>query len=92
MSYRITEYTLNQAKKYGVTVMPSSVKGKKIDVFKDGKKIASVGALGYNDYPNFIAKYGKDFANKRRRAYKLRHDKDRHVKNSAGYWADKLLW
>jgi hypothetical protein len=92
MAYHITDYTLRQAKKYGVTVKPSRVSGKKIDVFKDDKKIASVGALGYNDYPTFIAKYGKDFADKRRRAYKIRHEKDRHVKNSAGYWADKLLW
>lgn len=92
MAYHITEYTLRQAKKYGVTVKPSRVKGKKIDVFKDDKKVASVGALGYNDYPTFMAKYGKEFADKRRRAYKIRHEKDRHVKNSAGYWADKLLW
>jgi hypothetical protein len=92
MSYQITEYTQRQAKKYGVTVRPSRVKGKKIDVYKDDVKIASVGALGYNDYPTFIRKYGKDFADKRRKAYKVRHEKDRKVKGSPGFWADKLLW
>ena len=60
MSYKITNYTKRQAKKLGVEVKPSSVKGKKIDVFnKKGKKIASVGALGYMDYPNYIKKKGK---------------------------------
>ena len=56
MAYRITKYTYDQAKKLGVTVKPSTVKGKKIDVFnKKGEKLASVGALGYADYPTFMA-------------------------------------
>lgn len=92
MAYRITQYTHDQADKHGVTVRRSTVKGKKIDVFKDGQKIASVGAIGYNDYPTFMQKYGKEFADKRRKAYKLRHEKDRKVKGTPGYWADKLLW
>jgi hypothetical protein len=51
MSYKITEYTKEQAKKLGVTVKPSTNKNKKIDVFKGGEKIASVGGAGYADYP-----------------------------------------
>ena len=47
--YRIKPYTKRQAKKLGVTVKPSKLKGKKIDVFKNGKKVASVGAIGYDD-------------------------------------------
>ena len=38
MAYRIKQYTKDQAKKHGVSVRPSKVKGKKIDVFKDGKR------------------------------------------------------
>ena len=38
MAYRIKNYTKQQAKKFGVQVRPSKVKGKKIDVIKDGKK------------------------------------------------------
>ena len=34
MSYKITTYSKRQAKKLGVTIKPSKVKGKKIDVFK----------------------------------------------------------
>ena len=97
MAYSITNYTKQQAKKLGVVVKPSSVKGKKIDVFKNGKKVASIGARGMNDYPTYLAKekrgnYEKGYANKRRKLYKDRHEKDRHVSGSAGYYADKILW
>jgi|TARA_R100000149_G_C5824560_1_gene102514 hypothetical protein len=93
MSYKITNYTKRQAKKLGVEVKPSSVKGKKIDVFnKKGKKIASVGALGYMDYPNYIKKRGKKYADERRRLYKIRHKNDRNKRGTNGYYADKLLW
>ena len=33
------------AKRLGVTITPSKVKNKKLDVFKDGKKIASIGDI-----------------------------------------------
>jgi hypothetical protein len=97
MPYKITNYTKAQAKKLGVSVKQSSVKGKKIDVVKDGKKIASVGAIGYNDYPTFKkleakGEVPKGTAEKRRKLYKDRHDKDRKVKGSRGFYADKLLW
>lgn len=92
MPYAITNYTKQQAKKLGVVVKPSSVKGKKIDVFKKGEKIASVGALGYSDYPTYMKTKGKAYADERRRLYKIRHSKDRNVKDSDGYYADKLLW
>ena len=97
MSYRIKTYTKNQAKKIGVTVKPSKTKGKKIDVFKKGQKVASVGAIGYNDYPTYMelerkGKVPKGTANKRRRLYKIRHKADRNIINSNGYYADRLLW
>jgi hypothetical protein len=90
--YKITDYTKKRAKSLGVEVKPSSVKGKKIDVFKNGKKVASVGAIGYNDYPTHIAKNGKEFADKRRKLYKIRHKNDKDKKGTNGYYADKLLW
>jgi hypothetical protein len=90
--YNITRYTQQQAKKLGVKVAPSKTKGKKIDVFKGDKKVASVGAVGYGDYPTFMKQEGKEFADKRRKLYKMRHEKDRHVRGSKGFYADKLLW
>jgi len=98
MAYSITRYTRQQAKKLGVTVKPSTTKGKKIDVFnKKGEKVASVGAIGYNDYPTFMrlereGKVAKGTAKTRRKAYKDRHAKNRKIRGSAGYYADKLLW
>ena len=93
MAYKIKQYSYKNAKRLGVTIKPSRVKGKKIDVFdKEGKKLASIGALGMNDYPTFIQKAGKAFADRRRKAYKTRHEKDRHVKGTAGYYADQILW
>lgn len=93
MTYNITKYSFARARELGVTIKPSSVKGKKIDVFnKKGQKVASVGAIGYGDYPTFWSLKGKEFADKRRKLYKMRHEKDRHVVGSAGYYADKILW
>jgi hypothetical protein len=90
--YTITPYTKAQARKLGLVVKPSNNKTKKIDVYKNGKRIASVGARGMNDYPTYMKKNGLKFAKTRRRLYKMRHERDRHVKGSRGWLADKLLW
>ena len=90
--YQITNYTKDQARKLNVIVKPSTRKGKKIDVVKNGVVISSIGAIGYSDYPTYIKSHGLEYANNRRKLYKIRHEKDRHVVNSTGYYADKLLW
>lgn len=86
------------AKKLGVTIKPSKNPVKKIDVFnKKGDKITSIGARGMNDYPTYMEKekkgtVPKGTADKRRKLYKIRHEKDRNIKGTAGYYADKILW
>lgn len=92
MPYKIKSYSRTRARKLGVQIKPSKVLGKKIDVFKGGKKVASIGALGYGDYPTFWQKFGKEYADKKREAYKKRHEKDRHRRGSAGFYADQILW
>ena len=93
MAYRIKAYSYAQAAKLGVTIKPSTRKGKKIDVFnRQGEKLASIGALGMGDYATFMQTKGKEFADSRRKAYKNRHEKDRHKRGTAGYFADKILW
>ena len=92
MKYKIKRHTFIQAKKLGVVVKPSTRKGKKIDVFKNGKKVASVGAIGYGDFPTFKKTKGKEYADKRRKLYKIRHNKNRHKKGTNSYYADQLLW
>jgi hypothetical protein len=91
MPYTITKYSRDQAAKLGVTIKPSTVKGKKIDVFKDDMKVASIGAEGMNDYPTYLKK-NKAYADERRRLYKIRHEKTRHKVGSPSYYADRILW
>jgi hypothetical protein len=91
--YKILPYTVSQARRLNVKVKPSIRKGKKIDVYdKSGNFLTSVGAKGYLDYPTYKKLFGKKVADQRRRLYKQRHQADRKVKGSAGYFADQLLW
>lgn len=86
--YTILPYTKEKAKQLGVTVTPSTKKGKKLDVYKNGKLIASIGAIGYKDYPTYLKEDGQAIANERRRLYRLRH-----TKNTLGeQLALNLLW
>jgi hypothetical protein len=89
MGYKIQPYTLEKAKQLGVKVAPSTRAGKKLDVFKNGERVTSIGASGMGDYPTYLKTEGKAFADERRRLYKTRHSKNTGV---AGFYANKLLW
>ena len=91
MPYKIKQYSYDKAKKLGVEIKPSTNANKKIDVFKNGEKIASIGALGYSDYPTYLEQ-NKSIAKEKRIAYKARHQGDRLIKGSNGYYADQILW
>ena len=95
--YQITKYSFDKATKLGVTIKPSTLKNKKIDIFKNDKKIASIGGVKkdgsyYKDFPTYLKTEGKEKADKRRILYKKRHDKTRKIKGSNSYFADQLLW
>jgi hypothetical protein len=75
----------SRAKRLGVMVKPSNRKHKKLDVFKDGRYLVSIGDVRYSDF----LQHGDE---ERRKRYKIRHEKNRHKKGSAGYFADKILW
>ena len=90
-SYQIKKYSLNQAKKLGVTIKPSTNPKKKIDVFKDDVFLFSIGDVNYNDYATYLETQGEEFANKRRRIYHLRHKRD-NVPNTKGWYALSILW
>ena len=97
MAYKILPYTKRQAKKLKVRVVSSTKANKKIDVYQDGKKVASIGAMGYKDYPTYMkleqqGKVNKGVAKKRRAAYKKRHQNNRTIRGTPGYYADNLLW
>lgn len=89
--YKIEPQQKKNAKKLNVEIKPSINPKKKIDVFKKNKKIASIGATGYMDYEKY-KKIDKNLAEKKRINYKKRHEKDRNVKNTNGFYADKILW
>ena len=97
MPYVISDRSFKKAKELGVTIKPSTNPEKKIDVFKNGRKIASIGAKGYLDYPTYLkleqrGKVPKGYADKRRRLYKVRHANDIGISNKNGYFANKILW
>jgi len=75
----------SKAKKIGVSVRVSETKGKKLDVYKNGNKVATIGDLAYEDFNTHRDE-------ERRRLYKLRHEKTRHKKNTPSYYADNILW
>ena len=82
----------SKARKIGVSVKASNNKNKKLDVFKKGKKVASIGDTRYKDFLLYKKTEGTKKANQRRRLYKIRHNKNRNKKGTKSYYADKILW
>ena len=75
-----------KAAKLGVSIKPSTLKYKKLDVFnKAGDKVASVGDIRYSDF-------NQHGDSERRRRYKARHEKHRHLVGTPSYFADRILW
>ena len=91
MSYKILPQQRAAAKRLGVTIKSSEVKGKKIAVYKQGKKIADIGALGYGDYWSYY-QGDKFMAREKRQAYKARHEGEQNRIGSPGYYAWYILW
>lgn len=89
--YKISKYSKDQALKLGVDIKASTCKNKKIDVYKDGIKLCSIGDVRYKDYGVYLTE-DKTLAEERRRLYKLRHKSDANVIGSAGYYSSNILW
>ena len=90
--YEISQASYDIAKKMNLDIKKSTVKDKKIDVFKNGQKIASIGNVNYFDYQMYKYNMGRVYAKERRRLYMIRHADDIKKKDSNGYFAFKLLW
>jgi len=96
--FEIRSHHRQQARRLGVSIAPSKSKGKKLDVFKNGRKIASIGAKGYWDYASYLqkekeGKFPEGFAEQKRKAYRKRHSDERlQGKNTPGYLAYYILW
>lgn len=92
-NYKITQYSYDKAKELNVRIEPSKSKAKKIDVYDmNDNFLVSIGASGYKDYPTYVQENGADYANERSRLYKLRHKNNINNAESAGYYANKILW
>jgi hypothetical protein len=68
-----------------VSIRLSSNPKKKLDVYKNGTKVASIGATGYGDYGTFMETKGKAYADERRRLYRIRHKGENN-------FSLKILW
>ena len=93
--YKIKQIQKDKAKKLGVEIKPSTNKKKKVDVFKKGEKVASIGATGYKDYGTYLQELPKKEADKKRKNYLKRHSKEPKMKDGKrtnSYYADKILW
>jgi len=91
MSYRIKPGQIAAAKKLGVTIKPSTLKGKKIAVFNNGEKVADIGAIGYSDYWTYY-EADKYIARSKRDLYQARHKGEQNKIGSPGYYAWYILW
>ena len=87
--YQISDYSYQKAKQMGLEIFPSKRKYKKIDVYKNGNYITSIGDNRYMDYPTFLARDGQEIADKHRRLYRNRHKNDHGI---AGRLALAILW
>ena len=95
--YRIKAGQREAARRLGVVIRPSTVKNKKLDVYKNGIQIASIGDIRYGDYWTYVQdeKYNrapKGTAAQRRRLYKIRNASECAAKGTVGYYACKILW
>ena len=90
--YIITNYSKQKAKLLGVDIKLSTNPKKKLDVFKNNIKIATIGDVNYDDYQTYLIKFGKSYADEKRRLYRLRHANDMNKVGSNGYYASEILW
>ena len=88
--YNITYYSFEKAAELGLTIKPSTRKGKKIDVYKDDDYLVSIGSIKNFDYPTYVLEKGKAYAEKRKALYPQRHRKD--LKHFKGFVAMYILW
>jgi cell division septal protein FtsQ len=95
-NYEIQPYTykklkeLNKKLKETLSIFPSKNKKYKIDVYNKNTFLFSIGSAQYEDYAQYLSKYGKEFADERKTLYYKRH-KD-YPKYTKGYISAFLLW
>ena len=92
--YQITPRQESNATRENVIIFPAHKDSKKkIEVYSaDGLYMFSIGDKRYKDYDIYLKEKGKEYADNRRRLYKIRHEKTRHKKFSPSWFSDRILW
>jgi hypothetical protein len=91
--YRIKQYSYNRAKELGVQIFPSENPKYKIEVYDNrGLFLFYIGDNNYSDYPTYLETHGREYAENRRRLYRLRHHKEANKVGTKGYYAYNILW
>lgn len=92
--YQITKRQEDNATRENVIIFPAHKDSKKkIEVYSaDGLYMFSIGDKRYKDYSMYLKENGKEYADNRRRLYKIRHQKTRHKKGTPSWFSDRILW
>ena len=85
------QYSYDKGRELGLKIKISKNPLKKLDVYEDNIFLNSIGDSRYNDYPNYIIIYNKEYADKRRNLYFNRHKQNANVKYSKQWLALNLL-
>ncbi len=70
----------------------------KVELYENGNKIKTLqfGDIRYQHFkdktPLALYSHLNHNDKERRKRYKIRHEKDRHIKYTSGWFADKYLW
>lgn len=94
MLYNILPYTFKKAKQLNLIVIASDNPNYKLEIYDGmtGKFLFYGGDPRFQDYPHYIRSHGKQYANERRRLYRIRHAKEINDIGSRGWVISQLLW
>ena len=92
--YQISQRQEQNATRENVIIFPAHKDSKKkIEVYDSrGIYMFPIGDIRYKDYDMYLEEKGKEYADNRRRLYKIRHEKFRNIKGTPSYYADRILW
>ena len=92
--YEIYPRQERNATRENVIIFPAHKDSKKkIEVYSaDGLYMFSIGDKRYKDYSMYLEEKGKEYADNRKRLYKIRHQKTRHKKGTPSWFSDRILW
>jgi len=86
--YQIEPYHRQKAQEIGVQIYPSKKGNYKLDVYRNGEYIMSIGDMRYKDFVMYWKEKGKAHAEERRRLYHGRHKNE----GIRGRMAKAILW